>query len=128
MRLQEVLKEREAEITVLEASLNEKEQASSNLALSITVPPPSEDPSTHLSPSTAQKFQAIRKSMELYGVSPQPNGVDADTEVDESLDRLNELMLYDLLCLARVEVFSPFTNLAVLWHRRSRNTKRWLIP
>ncbi|KAI6045585.1 kinesin-domain-containing protein [Pisolithus marmoratus] len=92
MRLQEVLKEREAEISALEISLKEKEQ--------IPVTPPVAtvsndvvDPSTHLSPTTAQKFEAIRRSMALHGVSPLPNGASPDTEVDESLDRLNELML-----------------------------------
>ncbi|KIJ69148.1 hypothetical protein HYDPIDRAFT_105719 [Hydnomerulius pinastri MD-312] len=97
MRLQEVLKEREAEISTLETSLKEKEETA-------PLPPvpeakPSEDVddlAVHLSPTTMQKFNAVRKSMELHhGVLPAANGAsaDADADVDESLDRLNELML-----------------------------------
>lgn len=93
MRLQEVLKEREAEIIALEVSLKEKEQISAVAPSVTTVSTDATDPSTHLSPTTAQKFEAIRKSMALHGVSPLPNGASPDTEVDESLDRLNELML-----------------------------------
>lgn len=94
MRLQEVLKEREAEISALEISLKEKEQTLSTIIPSVATPSDGVvDPSTHLSPTTAQKFEAICKSMALHGVSPLPNGASPDTEVDESLDRLNELML-----------------------------------
>ncbi|KAG6335027.1 hypothetical protein ID866_4053 [Astraeus odoratus] len=94
MRLQEVLKEREAEINALEASLKVKDQASAEVPpVAVQLSNDVEDPSTHLSPTTAEKFQAVRKSMELYGVTPLPNGESSDTEVDESLDRLNELML-----------------------------------
>lgn len=89
MRLQEVLKERETEIQSLEASLKEKEP-SSIIGQSQN---DADDPSTHLSPTTAQKFQAVRKNMELHGVTTLANGTASDTEVDESLDRLNELML-----------------------------------
>ncbi|KAI6166866.1 P-loop containing nucleoside triphosphate hydrolase protein [Pisolithus thermaeus] len=95
MRLQEVLKEREAEISALETSLKEKEQTLSTIMPSVATPSDGVvDPSTHLSPTTAQKFEAICKSMALHGVSPLPNGASPDAEVDESLDRLNELMLY----------------------------------
>lgn len=89
MRLQEVLKEREAEISALETTLREKEEAD-------TASPPtetakgSEDQTMHLSPMTIQKFNAVRKSMQLHGMS---NDLNADSDVDESLDRLNELML-----------------------------------
>ncbi|KAH7889542.1 kinesin-domain-containing protein [Phlebopus sp. FC_14] len=96
MRLQEVLREREAEISALEASLKEREQTVLIQAASEPLKPSddAEDPATHLSPTTMQKFNAVRKSMEIHhGVSPLESGTDDDTEVDESLDRLNELML-----------------------------------
>lgn len=93
MRLQDVLKEREAEISALEMSLKEKEQTPTITPPVATVSDGVVDPSTHLSPTTAQKFEAICKSMALHGVSSLPNGASPDTEVDESLDRLNELML-----------------------------------
>ncbi|KAL4077254.1 hypothetical protein V8B97DRAFT_1413252 [Scleroderma yunnanense] len=94
MRLQEVLKEREAEIQLLEASLKDKEHTSSTAVFPTTGQSSNDvdDPSTHLSPTTAQKFQAVRKSMELHGVTPLANDTTSDAEVDESLDRLNELM------------------------------------
>ncbi|KAF8447796.1 hypothetical protein L210DRAFT_3501334 [Boletus edulis BED1] len=92
MRLQEVLKEREAEISALEATLGEKEQADAvSSPTEVTKGP--EDQTMHLSPTTIQKFNAIRKSMQLHGVSPAVNDLNADADVDESLDRLNELML-----------------------------------
>jgi hypothetical protein len=91
MRLQEVLRERETEISVLESSLKEKEQP---------IPSPSEfqapelDHSTHLSPTTIQKFNAVRTSMRLHhGLLPQVDSDAPDNDVDESLDKLNELML-----------------------------------
>lgn len=93
MRLQEVLKEREAEITALEITLREKEQVDAALPPSEMIKGP-EDHTTHLSPATIQKFNAIRKSMQLHGVSSTANDLNADADVDESLDRLNELMLY----------------------------------
>ncbi|KAF9246370.1 kinesin-domain-containing protein [Melanogaster broomeanus] len=84
MRLQEVLKEREAEIS-------SKEQAASPAIQGTPDPSEVEDLAMHLSPTTMQKFNAVRKSMELHhGVSPAEDSADAD--VDESLDRLNELM------------------------------------
>ncbi|KAG1891461.1 kinesin-domain-containing protein [Suillus subluteus] len=94
MRLQEVLREREAEISTLESSLKGKEQV---------VPTPVEphapqsteaDDLTHLSPKTIQKFDAVRKSMRLHhDLIPDVDDDAPDNDVDESLDRLNELML-----------------------------------
>ncbi|KAH0830717.1 kinesin-domain-containing protein [Lanmaoa asiatica] len=72
MRLQEVLKEREAEISALEGS---------------------DDNTMHLSLATIEKFNAVRKNMQLHGVSSAVDDLNADADVDESLDRLNELML-----------------------------------
>ncbi|KAF9227741.1 kinesin-domain-containing protein [Gyrodon lividus] len=94
MRLQEVLKEREAEIGALEATLKEKEHAESSPAINETSKPSeAEDLAMHLSPTTMQKFNAVRKSMELHhGVSPAADCISADVDVDESLDRLNELI------------------------------------
>jgi hypothetical protein len=97
MRLQEVLKEREAEISALEANLKEKEHAEQSPIVNET-PKPSEveDLAMHLSPTTMQKFNAVCKSMEIHhGVSSVADSAsaDVDADVDESLDRLNELML-----------------------------------
>lgn len=92
MRLQEVLKEREAEISALEATLREKEQEGAASLLTETTKGP-EDQTMHLSLTTIEKFNAVRKSMQLHGVSSAVNDLDADADVDESLDRLNELML-----------------------------------
>lgn len=92
MRLQEVLRERESEISALESSLKEREQL---------MPSPTEfqvtemEHSTHLSPTTIQKFNAVRTSMRLHhGLLPQVDSDAPDNDVDESLDKLNELMLY----------------------------------
>lgn len=92
MRLQEVLKEREAEISALEVTLREKEQAGAALPPTEMAKGP-EDHTMHLSPTTIQKFNAIRKSMQLHGVSSAVDDLNADADVDESLDGLNELML-----------------------------------
>lgn len=91
MRLQEVLKEREAEISALEATLKAKEQTGP--ALDATERAKPEDQTMHLSLTTIEKFNAVRKSMQLHGMSSAVNDLDADANVDESLDRLNELML-----------------------------------
>lgn len=92
MRLQEVLKEREAEISALEITLKEKEQAGA-ASLAVEMAKGSEDHTMHLSLTTIQKFNAVRKSMQLHGVSSAVDDLNADADVDESLDRLNELML-----------------------------------
>ncbi|KIK91754.1 hypothetical protein PAXRUDRAFT_830557 [Paxillus rubicundulus Ve08.2h10] len=97
MRLQEVLKEREAEISALEARLEGKERAEqSPIANGTPKPSEVEDLAMHLSPTTMEKFNAVCKSMEIHhGVSPVADSASAgaDADVDESLDRLNELML-----------------------------------
>jgi hypothetical protein len=97
MRLQEVLKEREAEITVLEASLiaanavvsPQQEVNPSVVANGDAVPPP------FLSPNTLDHFEDIRKTM-MNGhehSEDNPDRMRSISEPDESLDRLNELML-----------------------------------
>ncbi|KAG1800889.1 kinesin-domain-containing protein [Suillus plorans] len=94
MRLQEVLREREAEIGVLESSLKEKEQTTPTLVASQALQSTEADDLTHLSPKTIQKFDAVRKSMKLHHDLIPDVDVDVpDNDVDESLDRLNELML-----------------------------------
>lgn len=94
MRLQEVLREREAEISALESSLKEKEQAAPT-PIEPHAPQSAEaDDMTHLSPKTIQKFDAVRKSMKLHhDLIPDVDDDAPDNDVDESLDRLNELML-----------------------------------
>ncbi|KII89077.1 hypothetical protein PLICRDRAFT_124285 [Plicaturopsis crispa FD-325 SS-3] len=91
MRLQEVLKEREAEITALEGAVKAKD---------------SELDSAHanghavnggtLSPKTKNRFEVIRRSMEIHAVpehgEAHSNGSNSP-DTDESLARLNELML-----------------------------------
>ncbi|OBZ65664.1 Kinesin-like protein KIF21B [Grifola frondosa] len=94
MRLQEVLKEREAEITVLEQSLKDKER------VVVTPPEPESQPTSlngngdasesslmHLSPKTMSNFSEIRKSLDLHHTNTY-----TVSDVDESLERLNELM------------------------------------
>lgn len=101
MRLQEVLKDREREIFLLEESLKEGQHdqrpssAGSNSnrddVCEVDEEPPMLD--AMLSPKTLNQFDHIRKTMEgtnghtLYAENPE----------DESLERLNELMLYVVL-------------------------------
>jgi hypothetical protein len=91
MRLQEVLKEREAEISAFEETL--KEHAKAQLAASgdVTASPETADVNGDymMSPKTAHRFAIVRESMESRQVLE--NG--SVSETDESLDRLNELML-----------------------------------
>jgi hypothetical protein len=109
MRLQEVLREREAEITVLEESLKERDEK-----IAVTPPVPnviengshkangySINPDTTLSPNTLNQFDHIHKSIENGNciavnseVGSEVTGSSAFSEPDESLERLNELMLY----------------------------------
>ncbi|KAG6814559.1 hypothetical protein H0H92_000087 [Tricholoma furcatifolium] len=109
MRLQEVLKEREAEITVLEESL--KESREEKVVLSSSMRVIEEQPSNldgkingaaaaaTLSPKTLNQFDHIRKTMENgHGYAHTDTGSDINSvsvlsEADESLERLNELML-----------------------------------
>ncbi|OCH92129.1 kinesin [Obba rivulosa] len=88
MRLQEVLQDREAEISALEQSLKDKERVAS---MPIDASPANGNgevsPLMHLSPKTINRFQELRRSLDLHVPS-----TDSPTDVDESLDRLNELM------------------------------------
>ncbi|KAK0496881.1 kinesin domain-containing protein [Armillaria luteobubalina] len=114
MRLQDVLKERESEISVLENSLKQSrddQSAASSPALATPADEISEtlsakvhgtSPSIHLSPKTMGHFDHIRRSMEnanghsivdLPDSESEKNGSSVISESDESLERLNELML-----------------------------------
>ena len=91
MRLQDVIKEREAEIAVLETTL--KEKSDDVLVAPKTSEPMKDAPHTngdsgiYLSPKTMSQFSEIRKSLDLHHSSHY-----TDSDVDESLVRLNELM------------------------------------
>ncbi|KAJ3512103.1 hypothetical protein NLJ89_g3722 [Agrocybe chaxingu] len=100
MRLQEVLKERESEISLLEESLKEsqqqrlREEQQNKLvngdALQANGNAVPTNPDNTLSPKTLNQFDHIRKSIE------QVNGhteTGSSSSEDESLERLNELML-----------------------------------
>lgn len=109
MRLQEVLKERETEITLLEESLKESQEKEGSA--SHTLPVAGEPllqpngnlngaaPSASLSPKTLNQFDHIRKTMENGSVyahtdtGSEVNSTSVFSEADESLERLNELML-----------------------------------
>ena len=97
MRLQEVLQERETEITALESSLKEKDRAAALANLSRS--PPADmsvtpmnghvpESSLNLSPKTMSRFKDLRHSLH---VQVTENGLPA-SDVDENLERLNELM------------------------------------
>lgn len=96
MRLQEVLKEREGEITSLEHTLKEKEKDDTASAASMSETGEvingtgRVSPSPDLSPQIMHQFAAIRRSVELRH---PPAESDSAADPDESLERLNELML-----------------------------------
>ncbi|KAJ3828818.1 kinesin domain-containing protein [Lentinula raphanica] len=113
MRLQEVLKEREAEISALEISLlkaNQTESPASSssdqfrdskLELVNGHDDSSPTPESFLSPQTINKFEHIRRSMQFHSENGNAqrdhDSISASdstvSDTDESLDRLNELML-----------------------------------
>jgi peptidoglycan hydrolase CwlO-like protein len=95
MRLQEVLNQREAEITMLEGSLKEKERTPASSPLPMTAEEHLEgdiDVESHLSPQTMNKFDDIRRSMALPNGHAEPKE-ESIPDSDASLQRLNELML-----------------------------------
>jgi kinesin family protein 4/21/27 len=105
MRLQEVLKDREKEISLLEESLKESQQnkrpssAGSSSIRNDDVHDVDEEPlmaNSMLSPKTQNRFDHLRKTMEStngHAISTE-NGT--SNPQDEPLERLNELMLYVL--------------------------------
>lgn len=130
MRLQEVLKERETEIMTLEVSLRQS-QAGLGKAEALTSPPEDQDVVLNnigLSPKTLNHFDHIKQSM----VNGNGNIANSDhgsshSESDESLERLNELMLYVGKCLFSTAVILT-NDIPDLWHKRSLNTGRsWMI-
>lgn len=135
MRLQEVLKEREAEISALENSL--KETTEENL-------PSKEVSHAHtnghansvadgaiasLSPRIINQFDHIRKSMEINGNGhtndAHETGSEKVSEPDESLERLNELMLYVSFFSS---IFAVQCRSAGPWPRKNRLIRRlWIL-
>ena len=107
MRLQEVLKERESDIEVLEKALREKEaiiksSADDSAEEQHHVNGNGSQVLDNLTPKTHDRFTAIRRSMELR----HPIDDDADADADASTDRLNELMLCVPLFRSRKKTFS----------------------
>jgi len=103
MRLQEVLKEREAEISSLELSLKESREAQAHISTPVDKPTLTNGdafPEVYLSPQTRHQFDNIRRSMVLVNSNGHiREDTDSDhnggSDADDSLviDRLNELML-----------------------------------
>ena len=106
MRLQEVLKEREAEIDTLEQSLKDKAARSTAGVDHISSISEAEDAENdvddskikELSPTTLKQFKDLRRLSRRLSLQKTEPAVDSS----ETLDRLNELMLYVnvfILCL-----------------------------
>ena len=101
MRLQDVLKEREQEIAALEISLKEKESVSSSSTVSVSLPLTPEvdaedhvngrtSPTSYLTPQTMHQFDELKSSVQItHGRSDSVT----TSEADETLERLNELMM-----------------------------------
>lgn len=94
MRLQDVIKEREAEISALENTVREKNRQETNgvpehlaAELKQNGTDRNSDAFVHLSPKTISQFSEIRKSLDLHHSNHY-----TVSDVDESLLRLNELM------------------------------------
>ena len=123
MRLQDVLKEREAEISALEMSLREKNEmngAPSSLAAELQRSPSESngDAYVHLSPKTINHFSEIRKSLDLHHANQY-----TVSDVDESLVRLNELMRY--VCLKLYMTCWALSKMPIApWRKRSLITRR----
>lgn len=101
MRLQEVLKDRETEISLLEESLKESQERATNREPISTQGHEINgvNPDTTLSPKTLNRFDHIRKTMEGVNGNGTPIETSPSYSEDESLERLNELMLYVYLPL-----------------------------
>jgi hypothetical protein len=114
MRLQEVLKDRESEIALLEESLKENQQqspleqmhgrlASDREELLEETPStgratPIVGSSDPLSPRMMGQFNAIRHSMQTDQTDHFVNG-SVSPDSDGSLERLNELMRFAMICV-----------------------------
>jgi hypothetical protein len=112
MRLQEVLKDREAEILVLEDSLKAKHHNGSGVNGLVN----GDATSAKLSSTNWNQFDDVHKSL--------GNGHQSEltSESDDSLDRLNELMLYVFMPL--FGIFVAYWILLDLWLKRSRTIER----
>ncbi|KAF8636524.1 hypothetical protein AX17_003337 [Amanita inopinata Kibby_2008] len=104
MRLQEVLKEREAEISLLEQSVKElQDEKSANAVVTevetrdlVKVNGDTSDSDAHTSPKTSHQFGNNRKSLINGGshkVNDDDGGKVSAVDADGSLERLTELML-----------------------------------
>lgn len=93
LHLQEVLHQREAEITILETSFREQHTPSPM--------PIAEEERTegvtgldsYLSPQTTGKFEEIRRNLVMQNGHAEPSDSSVSDEAEASLQRLNELML-----------------------------------
>lgn len=107
MRLQEVLKERETEITALEGSLRERAAHPEHNGKPVNgdgphvngfangggTPPEVSAALAHLSPKTRSQFQELRQTLDgTFGPPPVDTDDNHDPDHGDSLDRLNELM------------------------------------
>ena len=102
MRLQEVLKDREAEITILETSL--KEIQGNRPVIPTPMSPVLEDgdpnvndkvdiPHVRLTPQMTSRFDHIHKTMENGRIDSETGSEVTSPDAVEPLERLNELML-----------------------------------
>lgn len=132
MRLQEVLKERETEIMALEESLRESQASQGKTQNDEANTPPLDDQDTTphnvgLSPKTLNHFDHIKQSM-VNGNSHIANSDHGSnhSESDESLERLNELMLYVGKRLISTTIIL-INNILDPWRKKSLNTGRsWM--
>jgi kinesin family protein 4/21/27 len=114
MRLQDVLKEREQEIAHLEISLKEKETvapttSSLQEATSTHTADGLENPSVFLSPRTINQFDEIKTVLQ-HGSGSEGGDITSNSESDESLDRLNELMRCVTTIQPARDNFLPFSQ------------------
>ena len=132
MRLQDVLKEREAEIALLEESLKgsdppiappllriesgdgefatptEEYENKNGRSTPVSSPP---DPSVNLSPKTMNHFKVIRSSLDSSGLIKSGEVLAPSLEQDNLLERLNELMRYDSFLFVHRPVVNMLTQL-----------------
>ena len=117
MRLQEVLKDRETEISALELALKEKDTANQSPSEGTAVESTND---SELSPKIMDQIAAIRRSMEIK----QVNGDAAYTD-EEPYDPFNELMrsMAQKEVAYREEVEKLSEELALVQRQRDEVTK-----
>lgn len=128
MRLQEVLKEREAEISTLEQSLKDRPAKPLPAARGISAISELDDAENELdeakvkelSPKTLKQFKDLRRlSRRLSLQNPgEPTG-DPVVDPSETLDRLNELMLYVKAIAALILIWFSDAMAIDQWHKRN---------